>query len=506
MSNSRITRVSLSRQNTLKDFIDVAGPLGVTHFLMLSQTEHNVMLRIARAPRGPTLTFRVDAYSLSSSVRALAKQSPDLVTAFETPPLVVLHNFSSVSGAAATATAGVGLADALRMTMVTFQAMFPSIDPAAVRLAACRRVVLVHYHPPATATTGAEGDAAATPAATATAAGPGRIEVRHYYVRAVPVGLSRGVGKVVASKALPDLGGLHDIADFVLGERAGGAGASDSEGEDALGAAAGRVTLPSAFGGRGNVASQQSAIHLTEIGPRLTLTLVKIEAGMAAGEVLYHAFVAKTAAEVEALRRAATEREQGREARRAEQEAHVAAKAEREAARRAAKAERRKAKQAAAMEAAASGTFGDAKEDDDVEVDDADADEDADGADVDVDHTADIAALQPVRPVVTAKKRRRDRGTVSEAVLGATTEAASADVEADADATVNNGGLPMSGAGHAVSETPSVLPVATSSKNRKHKRHSEMSDQQQLDSSVRAHAEGVSPHTATSTGKRKHRS
>ena len=51
-----------SRRNQLKDFVSVAGPLGVTHFCMLTATQHASYLRLARAPRGPTLTMRIHEY------------------------------------------------------------------------------------------------------------------------------------------------------------------------------------------------------------------------------------------------------------------------------------------------------------------------------------------------------------------------------------------------------------------------------------------------------------
>jgi hypothetical protein len=41
-------------------------------------------------------------------------------------------------------------------------------------------------------------------------------------------------------------------------------------------------------------ATQQRAIKLSEIGPRLRLELVKIEEGMCDGKVLYHRYVNKT--------------------------------------------------------------------------------------------------------------------------------------------------------------------------------------------------------------------
>ena len=40
-----------SKRNVLKDFVHIAGPLGVTQFLILTATENACYLRIAKAPR-----------------------------------------------------------------------------------------------------------------------------------------------------------------------------------------------------------------------------------------------------------------------------------------------------------------------------------------------------------------------------------------------------------------------------------------------------------------------
>ncbi|PIO13726.1 hypothetical protein AB205_0147680, partial [Aquarana catesbeiana] len=47
--------------------------------------------------------------------------------------------------------------------------------------------------------------------------------------------------------------------------------------------------------------SQQSAVRLTEIGPRMTLQLIKIEEGLSDGKVLYHSFIKKTEEEISAM-------------------------------------------------------------------------------------------------------------------------------------------------------------------------------------------------------------
>ena len=55
-----------------------------------------------------------------------------------------------------------------------------------------------------------------------------------------------------------------------------------------------QVTLPQKIVSRGNVESGKSSIKLTEVGPRLTLQLIKIEDGLLDGEVLYHDLIEKT--------------------------------------------------------------------------------------------------------------------------------------------------------------------------------------------------------------------
>lgn len=60
-------------------------------------------------------------------------------------------------------------------------------------------------------------------------------------------------------------------------------------------------------------AAQKRAVKLTEIGPRMTLRLLKVEEGLCDGKVMWHEFVTKSAAE-------AREMEAVWEARRAERE------------------------------------------------------------------------------------------------------------------------------------------------------------------------------------------
>jgi len=57
-----------SKKNSLKDFLGVAGQFGVTHMMMLTQTEKANYLRLIKNPKGPTITLKIDEYALSKDV------------------------------------------------------------------------------------------------------------------------------------------------------------------------------------------------------------------------------------------------------------------------------------------------------------------------------------------------------------------------------------------------------------------------------------------------------
>lgn len=66
-----------NRKNTLKDFIHVGAPLGVTHFLIFTATEKHTNLKIARLPRGPTLSFHVEGFTLMRHMHEFQRHPVD---------------------------------------------------------------------------------------------------------------------------------------------------------------------------------------------------------------------------------------------------------------------------------------------------------------------------------------------------------------------------------------------------------------------------------------------
>lgn len=81
----------------MKDYAAVAGQLGVTHIIAISQTKSNVVLRLGRHPEGPTLHFKILKYSLSRQVRALQKRPYECPGACKYPVFCNLILFSSLN-------------------------------------------------------------------------------------------------------------------------------------------------------------------------------------------------------------------------------------------------------------------------------------------------------------------------------------------------------------------------------------------------------------------------
>eukprot|EP00736_Rhodelphis_marinus_P012399 Rmarinus@m.9567 len=270
MKPNTATNLKERQANKLKDFVHVAGPLGVTHIAMFSETELGTYLKIGRLPRGPMMTFRIHEYSLAADVFKLHRRPHSPGSEFHHAPLVILNNFNPGENA------DEAESKSLQLMQVMFQNMFPAINVKTVTLAACRRCILLVYDKETK-----------------------RVSFRHYVISASPVGLSRPVKKLLKSQ-VPDLHKYADISEYVDTAMDGGYATSDSEGEDMPES---RISLPQNFPGRGNKKSGTSAIRLKEMGPRMELELIKIESGLTEGEVMYHAFIEKTPEEAEALKK-----------------------------------------------------------------------------------------------------------------------------------------------------------------------------------------------------------
>jgi ribosome biogenesis protein SSF1/2 len=174
------------------------------------------------------------------------------------------------------------------------------------------------------------------------------ISLRHYAITTKVAGLPKALRRLRAAekmigskeknskkKALPNLGALDDVADYLLDPSAAGyTSASDTEMEtDAEVEVAAPVTRrvlskrereKLAAGENGKKATtstrgprvEKRAVKLIELGPRMKLRLTKVEEDLCGGKVLWHEFVTKSRAEVEKTEQVWDQRKKEKEERR----------------------------------------------------------------------------------------------------------------------------------------------------------------------------------------------
>ncbi|KAL1636544.1 rRNA-binding ribosome biosynthesis protein [Neofusicoccum ribis] len=309
MEPGTATRLKERKSNKLRDYTTMAGPLGVTHLMLFSKSASgNTNLRLAKTPRGPTLHFRVEKYSLCKDVQRAQKHPRTGGHEYHTAPLLVMNNFTSSQASTADNPVPKHL-ESLTTTM--FQSLFPPISPQATPLTSIRRVLLLNREP--------------SPSDSNSYV----INLRHYAIttktvtKDMPKSLRRLDSSVKDKKrrGLPNLGKLEDAADYLLDPDAGGGYTSASESEvetdaevevlettrkvlnrkDKQRAAAAREAGANAgAGGRGtNV--EKKAVKLVELGPRMRLRLQKVEEGLCGGKVMWHESITKTAEEIKAM-------------------------------------------------------------------------------------------------------------------------------------------------------------------------------------------------------------
>lgn len=148
--------------------------------MVLSQTDFGVNMRVMRVPKGPTLTFRVDEFSLMRDIASTQKKPHSLGAELNAPPLVVLNCFSqsaiqtALQGNPTAAEAHPTDLDHLKLTATVFQNMFPPIDIERVKLSDCRRLLLLNYNPVNQT-----------------------IDLRHYVIKAAPTGMRSQLKKLI---------------------------------------------------------------------------------------------------------------------------------------------------------------------------------------------------------------------------------------------------------------------------------------------------------------------
>ncbi|KAL8897565.1 MAG: hypothetical protein Q9207_007158 [Kuettlingeria erythrocarpa] len=306
------------RSNRLRDFTTMAGPLGVSHLLLFSRSSTgNTNLRLALLPRGPTLHFRIEKYSLCKDVQKTQKHPKGSQKEYLSPPLLVMNNFASPGVEDASSNAVPKHLESLSTTV--FQSLFPSISPQSTPLSSIRRVLLLNREFSKLEATSSDVEAHQYV-----------IRLRHYAIVTKPTGLSKGIRRVSATEQalkerkskrnMPNLGKLADVADYILDPSTASNGfTSGSESEVETDA---EVEIVEAHrerihnkqqtelgrdselrGQHRGSGTHKRAVKLIELGPRMTLRMTKVEEGVCGGKVMWHEYLQKSEAEIKDMER-----------------------------------------------------------------------------------------------------------------------------------------------------------------------------------------------------------
>jgi len=342
MEPQTAARLKERRSNKLRDYTSMAGPLGVSHLLLFSRSSNgNTNMRLAMTPRGPTFHFRVEKYSLCKDVyRSMKRPKAGGNDQHLTAPLLVMNNFNSQAKEGEEQKQPQIPKHLESLTTTVFQSLFPPINPTNTPLRSIKRILLLDRLTQDTSSDKANYT----------------LNLRHYAIetrtaKSIPKALRRldtaqkltHSGDARKRGALPNLGKLNDVSDYLLDPHAADGFTSDSEPEtdaevEVLADTAQKVQRRDAKkertrdrrDPRANV--ERKAIKLHELGPRMRLRLTKVEEGLCGGKVMWHEYIHKSKEELRKMDRTHAQRRQEKEKRKAEQEANVERKrAERKA-------------------------------------------------------------------------------------------------------------------------------------------------------------------------------
>lgn len=290
-----------SKVNSIRDFLSIVDVYGLSHMIMLTNTEKNSYMRLARMPRGPTVTFKVEDYTLAADIFAhnthIAENSvkkrispKPLTKSFNHVPLLIMNGFNSDKIAPE-------YTEPIKIAGMLIQSFFPPINLNEVQLKKCKRVVLFNLR--------IEEDS--TPV----------IEFRHFDIDVEKHSVKKTISNIVNNK-LTDLSKFKSISDYIL-KQSGYTSCSDNE-DPNLGVC---EAIQDEQSEKEANSSEKIRIRLNEIGPRMNLKIHKIEEGFLKGNVVFHSQINKSKKEVREMMEKLKEKKKLKKERKMRQEENV---------------------------------------------------------------------------------------------------------------------------------------------------------------------------------------
>lgn len=301
-----------SKSNSVKDYLSIVDVYGLSHMMMVTNTDKNSYIRFSRMPRGPTVTLKINDYALAAGIYEQKTKEHDhnplkikpkpLTKSFNHIPLVIMNGFNSNK-------ISEDYQEPVKITAMLLQSFFPPINLNEIQLKKCKRVVLFNL----TFEQNDEGKNIPI------------IEFRHFDIDIEKYSMKKTISNIINNKKT-DLSKFDNISDYIL-KQSGYTSGSDNE-DPTLGLC--EIIQDEEMKSEKNKDEngEKIKVKLHEIGPRLNLKIQKIEEGFLKGNVTFHSYMKKSKKEIKELMDKIKEKRKIKKERKQEQEENVQKKKE----------------------------------------------------------------------------------------------------------------------------------------------------------------------------------
>ena len=250
-----------SSKNNIKDFLSLVDIYGLSHMMMFTNTEKHSYLHFAKMPKGPTVTFVIDKYCLSSEIFShIEKDQKPLTKNFAHIPLLIMNGFNNTK-------IPEDFEAPMKIVSMMFQSFFPPVNLGEVQMKKFKRVVLINLR--------------------LNSNNIPELEFRHYDINIQKYSVKKTISNIINNLGkTKDLSNFNNISDYSL-KHTGYSSCSDNEEE-------GNCEIIN----EKNKTNEKTQIKLKEIGPRLNLSIFKIQEGFFKGNVVYHSLIKKSKKEI----------------------------------------------------------------------------------------------------------------------------------------------------------------------------------------------------------------
>ena len=250
-----------SSKNNIKDFLSLVDIYGLSHMMMFTNTEKHSYLHFAKMPKGPTITFVIDKYCLSSDIFShTVKDQKPLTKNFAQIPLLIMNGFNNTK-------IPEEYEAPMKIISMMFKSFFPPVDIGEVQMKKFKRVVLINL----------QLNSKNIPI----------LEFRHYDIDIQKYSVKKTISNLINNLGkTKDLSNFNNISDYIL-KHSGYSSCSDNDEE-------GQCEIIN----EKNKTNEKTQIKLKEIGPRLNLSIFKIQEGFFKGNVVFHSLIKKSKKEI----------------------------------------------------------------------------------------------------------------------------------------------------------------------------------------------------------------